>query len=553
MPRRRAVQLLGILAVVTAGAAGALLLYFPTLGYGFHYDDYAFIRPYSRGEVIASFFGSWDHSGIMVPFYRPLTVVMHWARFEAFGLNAVAHHWAGLIVFALCGALSGVAARQMSGASLAGVLAALFFVTHPAMTYGQAVWITNQMHLLESLIVLTALIWWHAVARRGGAWWLPLLVLGAAAFLVKEDGIMLLPAILALHWLRRRIAEPDLPAAPRSVVVAAAVLVCAMVLIRQQALGQLGGYGPPTLERAWQHFSAGLIRVFRLVPADRPWQPAASWFATLLPLAGVVAWPRASPRARFVLAAGAAVALAFNAPFIFVTKVEQMHLVALGAVLVLTGSAWTIVTALRSRALQAGALAVALAGVLLFALVARDISTDFEPYGPIVRHQDRGVQGWAAVAADLREYLRLKTAPETAGRISPNPVDVVRSVAFGFHPPETSAQGIVYRWMSQPRAEIHVMSSARSIVIPIRHDAGAFQEPTRAVIESDGTRIDSLDLRDAEWHVSQVPFRSRDLPLFARMHRIVIAIPHAWVPARTIPGSNDERTLGLQIGALEIR
>jgi hypothetical protein len=97
---RRAAEAIGILA---AAAAATSLLYRSTLHYGFHYDDYYFIKPYTRAEVLATFAGSWDHSGIMVPFYRPLTIAFFAFRFELFGLNAVAHHALSLTLFVLAG------------------------------------------------------------------------------------------------------------------------------------------------------------------------------------------------------------------------------------------------------------------------------------------------------------------------------------------------------------------------------------------------------------------------------------------------------------------
>ena len=100
----------------------------------------------------------------------------------------------------------------MTGRALAAAVAALLVVAHPTMPYSLVAWVTNQMHLVQTLVVLSAFLWWHAVRARTIVWWLPLLVFGAAAFMVKEDGLMLLPAIVALHAITRRVSEPDLPA-----------------------------------------------------------------------------------------------------------------------------------------------------------------------------------------------------------------------------------------------------------------------------------------------------------------------------------------------------
>ena len=82
------------------------------------------------------------------------------------------------------------------------------------MPYSLVAWVTNQMHLAQTLVVLLRSLWWHAVRARPLVWWLPLLVFGAAAFMVKEDGLMLLPAILTVHAITRRVAEPSLRPVP---------------------------------------------------------------------------------------------------------------------------------------------------------------------------------------------------------------------------------------------------------------------------------------------------------------------------------------------------
>ncbi len=539
--------------ILATAAAATYPPYSPTLWYGFHYDDYYFIKPYTRDEVLATFAGSWDHSGIMVPFYRPLTIAFFALRFELFGLNAVAHHAVSLTLFASAAALAGLLAWRMTRSAGAGMLAALMFSLHPAMPYAQAVWITNQMHLLSSVVVLSALLWGHVVAHRPLLWWLPLLGFAAAAFLVKEDNIMLLPAIVALHWLRRRLAEPVLQKAPRAFVAIAALLAGGLVILRQEALGGLGGYGRPTPERAWTNFKKGITGVFWLLPADRPWQPFASRFAMLLPIGALAFWRRISAGTRFLVAGGTAIGLLFNLPFVFVSKFEQMHLVAAGASLLMTGSIIAILEALRARSLRIAAMLVCAAGIAACAFVAREISRDFEPFGTIAFSYDEIVRDWAAVPQEIRQYLRRKPQPDGGRRLSANPVDEVRLVGFGLHPPETSPDGINYRWMAQSRAELLVAAGARDIVIPLRHDAGAFREAAHVTITLDGHRVEQLTLPDGSWRTVRYALRRADVPRLSGMHRLVVEIPHAWVPSRIIPGSNDGRVLGLQIGDIQMR
>ena len=330
------------------------LVHGTTLRYGFDYDDYHFLRPYTLAETLATFHGPWDLTGIEVKFYRPLTIVLYAVRFWLFGLNATAHHAVSLTLFAVAASLTGWLAYRLTARAVAAPVAALLVVAHPAMPYSLVAWVTNQMHLAQTLVVLSALVWWHAVRARPLVWWLPLLVFAIAAFMIKEDGLMLLPAIIILHAITRRVAEPELRPVPWAFTGMSCLLLVGLLAWRSSALGELGGYGRPTYHAAWVNYKRGLIGVFRLVPADRPWQPVASWMATLLPIVALVAWRWISRGARVCLLAGAAIAVLFNLPFIFITKAEQMYLVGIGATVTLTGaSLGALDLAARGRAREA--------------------------------------------------------------------------------------------------------------------------------------------------------------------------------------------------------
>ena len=180
-----------------------------------------------------------------------------------------------------------------------------------------------------------------------------------------------------------------------------------------------------------------------------------------------------------------------------------------------------------------------------FVAVARDITRDFEPFGPIVLAHDDLVRTWGPVPPELRDYLALKREPGAAGRVSSNPLDELSQVTFGVYGRETSPDGMGYMWMNSPRAEIHVRASARSVTIPLRHPIEAFREPTRARIDADGRLADDLALDHARsGGCRRYPFAPADVPRVSRMHRIRITIDHAWRPSEVIPGSTDERLLG---------
>jgi len=536
----------GVLAVAALLTA---LVYWPTLGYGFYYDDYHFVRPYSAHEVRASFRGPWDASGIETAYYRPLTICLYAARFAVLGLNATAYHALSLLLFVGATALFAMFAAQATGSRVAALVGATVFAVHPGLAYSAVAWVTNQMHLAMLIVILAALLWWFHVRRETALWWMPLLLLQAAAMLLKEDGVMLAPAVVVLHTLRKHIAERDLPRVPVVFAAAAAVLIAGLLAARGAALHDVPAHRLPSFDQAWTNWTRAFEGAFRLQPATRPWQPGASWFVTILPIVALAAWRRLTPGVRFALVSGLSLGLLFALPFAFIVKAEQLHVVVAGAALLVTAAATGVLHLLGTRrAIACTAAAAMLGGVASMAIVTRDITRDFEPFGEIVRRTDGIVQEWAAVPAELRDYL----ASKDTGRPDPNPA-ALATVAFGLGARETSPDGVVLRWMTGPSADIFVKRGARLVTIPFRHEMGAFQEPAHVRWEADGHDVTDDIVADGRWRRVDVALRQRVSLGPGGMHRIRVHLDHAWIPANVIPGSSDRRTLGLQIGAIAVR
>jgi hypothetical protein len=534
-------------------AAGVFLMYAPTLHYGFDYDDYHFVRPYSPGEVRAAFAGPWDPSGIEVPFFRPLTVALYAARFHFFGLNAEAHHAVSLFLFAAVVLLFGMWVRAMLSSVAAGLFGILVLIVHPAMPYSAVAWVTNQMHLLAMLTVLAALLWWTHVRGRSARWWMPLLLFEAAAVLLKEDGIMLVPAVVAIHLLYRALVDPRLRLPPRAFLLAALGTAAAILLTRHAALHGAIAYAVPDAGTAWRNFRTGFESAFWLSPVKRSWQLSASWFVTLVPLAAFLTWRRLTGPARFGLAAGLALGLLFNLPFVLVVKVQQLHLVGLSAALLLTSASFGLVQVAERRVFRAASAAVLASGILCLTVLTRDITRDFEPFGSIILATDDLVAGWAAVPAELRDYLAVKKAPDAASRVSANPAEALGSVVFNAHGWETGPGGRRFRWMTGGEAEIEVNASAGGITLPLRHEIGLFRETVRARIELNGRTIDAMEFNSGDWRTATIVLRGVPVPRLRKMHRIVLRVDRTWIPAVLDPRSGDHRRVGLQLGELQLR
>jgi len=549
-----------------AAPVAVVLLYGFTLTYGFDYDDYHFVRPYTRAEVAAAFHGPWDAAAIERPYYRPLTILFFALRFEALGINAFAHHALSLALFALAAALAGWLVFRLTHSIWFGALAMLFFVAHPGTPYSLVAWATNQMHLIECVVVLAALAWWDVVRKWHAVWWMPLLGFAAAAFLIKEDGVMLLPVVLILHIIRcwrsddeGATAPPEPRIAIRQVLppfgflAAAVILTAALLGTRAWALADVATTRHPPLGVALNNYIRGLYGLFRLVPADRPWQVGASGFVTLVPVAALALSRRSDRGSRLTAASGLAIAMLFDLPFIFITKAEQLHFVALGAAVFLAGTCAIVLTALRARVVRYIFALGSVGGLVLLALVSRDIARDFDPYGPVVLAHDEIVQTWAAVPADLRRFVARKREPGAKSALSADPSVVLDLVTFGAHGPERTPDRINYHWMAGTRTDILVTARARTITIPLRHAIEVFREPARVRVSVDGRVVDDLVLSTPDWRVSQTALRQADISPLRRMHRVVIAIDRAWRPVEIIPGSQDGRTLGLQIGEVVVR
>lgn len=519
-----------------------LAAYVQTLGFGFRYDDYHVLRPASGAELAQVLHGSWDPTQIESAFYRPITAWWYALRFELFGLNAVAQHAVSLAGMIACAALVGLFVWRETESCRAAVLAAGIYAVHPSLAYSQAVWLTNQMHLLASLVVLLALLaWQRARTRPARAWW-PLAVLQLVGFGVKEDLVMLAPLLLALTAVRRLMRrDVRWPAWP--VIAIGLAFPIGLFALRYEMLGRLGGYGPlPTADRAWTNVSTGLVRVFRQLPAKRPWEPFVSAFSqTLLATGAVLGLLRR--REAHLLVTGVVLAVAFDAPFVFVSKAEQYHLIALGAVLALTGAVEVVVSLVPARAPRI-ALASALALAFLpFVPLTRHIAGDFEPCSAITLRTDDIVVDWWVVPPEIQAWLRGKAAACRAGTLIPLPNALPSATwAYGV---ELDEQGRRFEWTAE-HALMMVAPGLTSVRLEIRRTNASDQAPATVRLRSGGSDV-SLTLTSPEWQTADVQVRSTIGSWLRRMHRVDIDVSPAFIPNDADASNPDRRHLGVQI------
>ena len=537
----------GVVCVSTLAILGTLAVYGRTVSYGFSYDDYHFVRPYSSAELLGTWSGSWDPTGIESPFYRPLTTAFIALRFEAFGINAAAYRWLTLVMFALAAALCGLLVARVTGSTWTASLATVWFCAHPSFAYSLAGWAMHQMHLAEMILVLGALLWWWHCKSRPVLWWSPLLLLQAAVMLVKEDGAMLLPAIWGVHLLYRFMVDRDVPYPPLAFVTAGIALSVGLFVLRRESLGGLGGYGVPEWDGMARNFTVGLERVFFQVPARRPWQPFVSRAVVVLPL--LAAWPltRAlNRRFAFLGAAGLSMAVLFNVPFVFVSKPEQYHLVALGACLLLIASAGALAGLAPSRAARVCVQGAAFVLTVALARVAVHAVSDFAPCSARTLSTNAIVRGWGAVPAEIRESL--PTESQACNPESANPADLP-VVVFGAWGVEDD-NGVPARWTSG-RVTILARRGTTSVFVPLRAVLGPMGgNPARVGAVANGRLLWELELHDERWRCAQVPLRPHPGSWLTRSNRAELRVSPTWIPARVLRGSSDTRELGIRLGTV---
>jgi hypothetical protein len=396
-------------AALTAG------LYGRTLQFGWHWDDYHQVRPYTRAEVADAFHGPWDPGGPEATFYRPLTVVWFALRFELFGFSSAAHHTTSLVLLAACAWLAGLLAARLTDSRGAGAAAAALLLLHPVTPDSLAVWVANQPHLFALLIALFGANW--VLAREPATYvqWLPGLLAVCLSFGFKEDGLMLLfwlPALLAAR--QRRL--------PRLrfvfVVLATAVL---LVVLRDALLGELGGYTSKRLGLAQlvAHALRGPASVlalgvgpgFQLLqlgfpPGDRSLLQVAATLSEYVAHYGAIATlavgavrARRSP----ALLAGVSALVLFNAPLIWQSKATGWHHLILGAVLVWAAAGREVARRISPASSGRSAPAFSVLAALLLAPINVVATNAYHPCAAAVRTRDEG--------ADVREWIERGLVP----------------------------------------------------------------------------------------------------------------------------------------------
>lgn len=374
---------------------------------GLHSDDYVKLRRWTVSDVSSALTGSWDPAGFIDPYHRPLTALYESALRPVFGLHpTLLHAWLLSLTFIAALGLFAFAAREAG--RRAGILAAFLFIAHPMLAPSTSAWISNGVHVLADLAAIASLlIWQRARTRPLGAWW-PLAVLTVIAFWLKEDGLMIVPALLALQWLRQRMVGDAKPVTLR--LTMAAVMVAAALIGLRLSIFPFAAAATRDLDAYHVHeWSSSVYHVMAALPGG-VWGSVAGAIVTVIAIAAIIVALRAhSHVSGFRLTVtGLVLMVCFSAPLVFIGGPTRSHLITLAAAIVMAGVCEIVLAAADDTAWERIAYGVVAAALVFMSFGARVSNEAFLPCSAEVLDGDRHMAEWPGLSDDLRRWLTEK-------------------------------------------------------------------------------------------------------------------------------------------------
>jgi hypothetical protein len=336
-------------------------------------------------------------------------------------------------------------------------------------------------------------------------------------------------------------------------LLAAVTLISGLILLRQSALGGVGGYGIPDPEVMRTNLFWGPERLLLQTPARRPGQWILRQLLIGFYLCGVLCAPmrRVSRETRFWLLGGLLILVVFDLPTAARTKPEQLHLLALGAAMFVVAIVWAIREAIGGSRLAVALLAAPLIVMLgTMILTSVDISRDYSPCGSTVLAHDDIVLSWGVVPAEIKEWIREKQERTHAGESPCSDPSTIPVAVWGVYDWGIDASGTRAR-MSSDRVTILVKKDVRTLWLPVRAMTATPAQPVTVRVAIRFRPEVRTVLTNGRW--VRIPIRpAGGRPLFSRMNRIDLFIDPIAIPARVDPTSNDTRTLGVALGELSL-
>jgi hypothetical protein len=495
-----------LLWLAAIAAAAVWLTYAGSLHDDLFWDDYGVLRPRSWADLVGVLHGEWQAGP---PFYRPLATWYYALCFDLFGLNAVPLHILSILELTCAAWLTGVFVLRETRSGPAAAFAAALFGVHPAIAFSSGPWFSNQFHLLVTLCTIGALLCWQARrhAPQARAWW-PIGALVAIGCLIKEDTLMVLPALLLLQYARARLAG-DVPKPTRRLLLGAAALACGLLLLRYASVGGAGRYGPVSATVVVINWLRGPYRVLGWLPMDG----ALMWIAAGLCGAGLVGGAIAVARrpasaAATVWIAGACLFGFANVPLGLASNLSRYHLLSLGAVLMIAGGMAAFGAAMSSTTAKRAWGAAFAAGLVALSFASREAQADYRPCTPGNLERDQDVIPWIATPPDLRAWLVHK-------------IDACRT---GTYRPLVQSLDHVLWDMGTDRRVALVTLRASAATVSIRVAGASAATPIPVSVTTDAGEILRVTLTSPDWRELRVPLRPRGLAWLRQMQRLDVHI-----------------------------
>ncbi|MEO7793388.1 MAG: hypothetical protein ABIV06_01330, partial [Thermoanaerobaculia bacterium] len=282
------------------------VLYLPTLGFGFLFDDRPLLidnpvvqAPAGLTELFTSDLDPRSRlsDAPTTNYLRPLFLALASGLYRLCGDRPAGWHAAALLLHALLGGLAFLVLRREGLAEPTSLAAALLFSLHPAHVHSAA-WISGLQDLLFAVLVLVAFLAYRASQSRPQAGAGPLSALGVAyllALLAKEPAVGLLIFALAetacteLLARRRKTAIPR--RTPRAELLTLGVVTSGYFVYRAAVLGTLAHSFPtaPALPLALASVPVAILAYLR----DLLWPVGLFLLHPARPVAAVFSAPSA--------------------------------------------------------------------------------------------------------------------------------------------------------------------------------------------------------------------------------------------------------------------
>ncbi len=510
-----------LLAVALAAVA---VLYGRAWQFDLHCDELVFVRPWSWAELTGVLHGTWDPQHVVSVFFRPLTAWFFAGTFEAFGVDATAHMLLSLALLAAVVFALGVFVAREGGSTALGALTAVTFALHPNTPWSTGVWVTNDFHKLAALAILSALLIWQRVRHRSAAAWWPLLLVATVAFLIKEDNIVLLPALLTLQWARARWIG-DVSAPTRVLWLIGVVMCGGLWVARWSALGQLGGLPlPSSVEMVVRNLLRGPFYALTLQGHE------ANGFSVRELVDGVLLVTMIAVAARrlrglrgWLMIVALVIVAWYDAPLALISNVSRFHIITLGGSIIIAGAVTSLWSSVRGTAGR-GLVTVGLGALALMTMQRQQsLLSDFAVCGRLpLACRSFLLENAPGLPPEARAFTM--NMPSACLVNDHTRLDQRDTLTWGLGAAVIDTMTLTPARDAGPNIVALLRPTGTSATITMRHPEATPASPIDVAINVNGRDVATLRLTTTEWSTTSVSLTPGWRTWLRGMHRADVRV-----------------------------